>query len=265
LAAVCLLGATAIAHTSNEYQSKPTQSARGSRVVTSPAVAVEFDPSLAKVPPAFAGHDVVRLITVIRDRNKVAQKGEFETTEEYKKRLAQPHDTKLYGSLTERSTLAFVTGITQAEYDADTQRLRFLVDGAMKDHDKLVVRLVDNTKQREYQATNAFGAAVTVTELRGDRFGISVVNKGDTPGMRMFLRAPLDVQAAKAAKASAKALIVGTLADDLLDSTLLLNTPTRDVAVDSLVPSVYLKMNVQAIWLFDQPTGRVYHKEQLAP
>ena len=79
----------------------------------------------------------------------------------------------------------------------------------------------------------------------------------------MFLRATLDPPTAKAVKTSAKALLVCKLGDDFLDSSLLLNKPTRDVPVDSLVTNFYLKVNVLAIWLFDQPTGRVYHKQEL--
>ena len=75
--------------------------------------------------------------------------------------------------------MAFVTGIGQSEYDADAQRLRLIVDGAMTDNGKLIVRLADNTKERPYAASNAFGAQITVSELRGERFGLSVVNTGD--------------------------------------------------------------------------------------
>lgn len=96
---------------------------------------VPFDITLNKVPTGYKGHDLELLYKSLR--KKLPERGEFETTEDYKKRIERVTKEPLFGQLTGQSTFATVlnldshwnlesnwVGYSNIEYDADHKVLK---------------------------------------------------------------------------------------------------------------------------------------------
>src|SRR5258708_6038063 len=88
-------------------------------VPTIPAYSqTQFDPKSLRLPPHFIGHDIVRLYRSFAALND-AKKSEYETTDQFNKRIELTEAKLFMGSTTDTVTMSFVVPVN-AEYDADT-------------------------------------------------------------------------------------------------------------------------------------------------
>src|SRR5215217_4611094 len=78
-----------------------------------------FDPSVEKLPPDYRGHDSKEIIAALTRRDSQSVKGEFETTEQFRRRVKALDASPLSGGLTADSLLAFVIDGVETRYDAD--------------------------------------------------------------------------------------------------------------------------------------------------
>lgn len=82
---------------------------------------VSFDPVIQKIPVPYLGHNIEQVYEGFK-RKEAKQKDEFETTEQYQRRLTEQAGKPLFGSVGQDSILAFVVR-PSTEYDADRQTL----------------------------------------------------------------------------------------------------------------------------------------------
>jgi len=86
----------------------------------------EFDTRTRKLAPGFAGNDIEAIWTKLEEHRSQRDKGEFETSEEFRKRQAQESNQPLVGQTTRNSTLAFVVDpeYGDVKYNPDTRVLQ---------------------------------------------------------------------------------------------------------------------------------------------
>lgn len=125
-----------------------------------------------KLPPGFKGDDIKNLAEIISSMQlaKIKGKGEFETTEEYQKKM-----NKILSGIDMNRIYAFNNNM-KATYDADQLLLMFKDDyfGFTDDNGKITTMIeYDKRTVRSYIATNAFGAQIKVRSSEEYRYKIA--------------------------------------------------------------------------------------------
>lgn len=168
----------------DQTQNRSTPHAAPEQKPTEPAYTTQpLDVSVSSLPAGFRGHDAAEIYKRLAERTKVSTKSEFETTEAYRQRVQLEASKPLTGSLTQRSTFAFVIGKLDAKYDADQQvmyikaKLSRVKEGAALDEDKrsLLWDIV-NRDNSSYTGSNAYGAQVQVERKVADFYEVAFAN-----------------------------------------------------------------------------------------
>ncbi|MBN2230876.1 MAG: hypothetical protein JW779_14910 [Candidatus Thorarchaeota archaeon] len=132
-------------------------------------------------------HDIKDVFDVILEYKYPPKRGEFETLEDYKKRLPTPYDSSSIWYV-------FLEAMGDArnkpyEYDIDNEMLTF-VGGSKyelppKNYEPLqgypICVKVRNKELGSYEATNAFGATINVEKTHFEAFVVNYVNESGLP------------------------------------------------------------------------------------
>ncbi len=86
---------------------------------------VNSNTSLGTLSPNYSGHDPKTLLVLLTDLKRRLVKSEFETTADYVKRVAEEKKKPILNDLTIQNTFYLVVSSVVAEYDADSQTMRF--------------------------------------------------------------------------------------------------------------------------------------------
>lgn len=230
---------------------------------------VSLDTSTAGLPPHYRGSDCVAITRKIKSNN--LGKSEYETTASYSARMATLGRQKLEGARTMSDRIGFVepAGVGDTTYDADTGRLNIKATWGRDrlDVERSAYRGSVMSEAVAYDDSavvhNGYGAAV-----RGSKSGRTVCalafsnfpyEQGEPASFAVSV--PLTPVQAKAVKRHLALLYVGTLAAPYLGTysqfqEASLETPHQIVwNGDSAV------LTLSEIWLFDQSTGTILHKE----
>lgn len=140
-----------------------------------------FDITADKLPPNYAGHDAKQLYQNIQQRKSREKKGEFETSEQFQKRVEKESTAPILGSLGTDNYFVFQPMKIDSQYDADKKVLSVPFDFALGLLDKDKTRKVIDIKSEvvkvgTYTATNAFGALINVEEMIYRKYLLAISN-----------------------------------------------------------------------------------------
>jgi hypothetical protein len=143
---------------------------------------VPFDLNIDRIPLPCSGHDVEQIYEAFDKRKKAERKDEFETTEQYQRRLTEQSGKPFFGQIGSDSVLAFVVD-TSSEYDADSQTLMISIIpsavwlSSQTDKSRLALKVkpgkVTKTKST---GQNAYGAKADIQETHVIMFNLAVHN-----------------------------------------------------------------------------------------
>lgn len=294
--AVSLTFLTAFAH--GQYR-QPNR-----RVKPSPAPASEgvsnssapIDIEAARLPIGYKGNDPQQIFKTLADRR--TPKGEFETTDAYRDRIAKELARPVLGSLTAfNSIFAFELGGRLrliSEYNADTENLQVGVRRGQvtkgitllsDDWVTLPLPIVVSTSQEKYQATNAYGAQVVVDKSTLAAYELIVRNWKDWEAVRytpisgharepssaresslkpdsLLFSTTMSPAEARLVKPHLKLLGLVRLKYPFTEFDVSRSKPTFDVPEDTIIRYNYLHADLIELWLFDANTGKVLQKRR---
>jgi hypothetical protein len=239
-----------------------------------------FDLNQTNLGPDFQGHDIVSMISAIKDSSALKEKSEFESTPAFEARRAGFVEQTLYGSITSTSYLSFVVGEGSTfgstpvfNYDADSQILTVLLPGSAQqfvmDKDKpildgiLIRRVIRDADS--YIGSNAFGAKVEVSRTYAEEFGVAFPRDnwlfGTVKYGRMFTYLlPLSPDEARAFKADAKLLLLCRMSPPWFRNSAHGHDATIEEPYETIVGDNYLQVEPEQLWIFHQKTGEVIRK-----
>lgn len=242
-----------------------------------------------RIQPGYAGTTAAGLVGAI-EKLAALKKGEFESTADFDARKTAALAGRLLGEATLEDTFAFVLPVFPAsrygnglkyEFNADTSQARLFVlpkslsiNGigasayemrAGNSLDQLGISFKTDSR-RAYQASNAYGASITVVKTDVTQLGIAA---NRMPFLRFERESTysnpmpvawLPMENAKAAKElpAMKALVVMKLAAPYLVHDLSHSTPTRDEPTEISVRSKYLTGDALGIVFYSGLTGEVF-------
>lgn len=83
--------------------------------------------TMDSLPPNFGGNDARVVYMQLLELKKRLVKSEFETTAQHQTRVATEAQKPIVGDLTLKDTFALLISDVEAEYDADSQKMRFSI------------------------------------------------------------------------------------------------------------------------------------------
>lgn len=254
---------------------------------------VKFSMSMiesGRIDPGYAGIPVSEVVEAIEQITNVA-KGEFESTADYNKRKSAALARTFLGNLTVDDTLAFVVPVAASRqyasglkynFNADTGEVRLYVlptsstlNGIGAPDYRTNRRKSEGLDQFDidfkiiskntYQASNAYGATITVDESNSVKHGIAANRIPFLDFKREIIyRNPIptvqfNMENAKAAKElpSLKALIVMKLADPYVVYNFFHSKPTRDSPNELSSQGKYLTGDVMGIVFYSGINGEI--------
>jgi len=196
----------------------------------------------------------------------VGPKGEFETTRQYEERSRVALPDRYFAVSVAGSRLC-----TPAwSYDADKETMRgfVLLNRARADGHSLIAVNCASHDVGTYEASNAFGAKVTVTEKRDTVYSIRPTPSLDI-GVMLDLSVSMSVDTARIAKPNLGAIVVFRPAVDAVGRAVFSETEfsgaTRDYPTKRTVEHFIINVDRDAeLWVYNQRTGTIYRKVKIA-
>jgi len=224
-----------------------------------------FDPQVPSLPPGYMGYDIERFY----NEHVQPAKSEFETAEQYKNRLGAPGSFQTYAFRFGTVPPVKGRGRPFLKYNAEKQqfetRINFNLDSARdptaSPSDSTLVLKMDLRNETKSTMTNAFNAAVEVTNRTIDQYGLRMAAKG-LPTVEVNI--PLPGLRAEAVKDTLAFLAVASPAT-ATDGTLTYSTGgVKEATFQSpsglVYQSHYISADRLSIWAYDTVTGEVYQK-----
>ena len=227
-----------------------------------------FDPTSVRLTAHFMGHDVVSLYKDY-EAIRTAEKTEFETTDQFNKRIQLARTKVVMGSVAEATILAFVVPV-ESEYDADARSLTVGVQCSNPHGEQKKVSdsigVSRRTTHREYVASNAFGVKVNVQETDVESFHIAVDNPDDFPiaTAKYLILSSIESapDPARKIKSTVSALAVCSIqsGEEATSDDFILSKATFDDPHEYFEQMHFLKTKLLAVWFFDSTSGKIYAK-----
>ncbi|MBK5276535.1 MAG: hypothetical protein JJE30_16005 [Desulfuromonadales bacterium] len=165
--------------------------------------AVQIDSNLEKLPSNYYGNDPKSIYDAIKKRNRSAVKGEFETTEQFQKRIDKENSLPIIGQIGPKGLFSLQARRTEVNYSADISELSVDIElqkvsepmgyGIQKliNPSYKVSSYIENSKEisltseekgsRSYAAQNRYGASTVVSESNYESYGAIVDNYRELP------------------------------------------------------------------------------------
>ena len=227
-----------------------------------------FDLAVDDLPPNYLGHSFFQIYAALRGRGPLLRKGEYESTIDYKNRLARLSTWPIAGSLDSNSVVAFSLSPVKQKYDADLTALDLSLEFEGGYSEDLTVSWLHSQKLiGSYIGHNAFNRAVRVKAYRYDDYLLSV-KKDSTSNVPSFVSAQkayatsiiIPPMEARILRSSVRALLVCKLRTDPVSSDESHSPATISEPYDEYTFTYTLGVIPLAIWFYDVSTGRVLAK-----
>jgi tetratricopeptide (TPR) repeat protein len=124
---------------------------------------VNSNTSLGTLSPNYSGHDPKTLLVQLTDLKRRLVKSEFETTADYVKRVAEEKKKPILNDLTIQNTFYLVVSGVVAEYDADSQTMRFFLPvekNALAETYRLLYRSESKSEIRDLSRINLYSISL---------------------------------------------------------------------------------------------------------
>jgi len=252
----------------------PKRAAAGAPVMVkphepSPIVAPEapFDQSGMTLGPAFKGNSCSQIASALKAAR--VTKDEYETTSAFNDRMSALAAAELTGSVKMPDRLAFVRGSDlpiSTRYNADGGLLHISIPTVRRQSLKQAktsyyqAEVLDSklVRERDYEASNAYGKSVIVHSNSYDVCAISFLNRpGGSVSFTQEIKLPMPVNMAKSLKGDIDVVYVGRLTDPWLDTFAELRQPTIDSPREESLVGPVLYMTLDSILVTQRTKGAI--------
>lgn len=228
------------------------------------------------LPQNYLGHSPIDVLSALLDRSRPMEKGEFETTEAYRKRIQQVRQKPILGSTTISDLLAFSV-IPDEEtvrllYNADTQTFSVSIKPeSSPNYQGPSLNLFSDSRQvGSFIGRNAFNRSTRVTVRRNTSLRMACLNyffEGMFLDSRFLekcsVSVPIPLNVAKETKSRLRVLLIGNTIpvsgvyarsfSEVIEATL--QEPVQNRNFEYLFYFV-----IRDVWVFDFGTGEVFSR-----
>ncbi|MBS7777672.1 hypothetical protein [Acidovorax sp. CCYZU-2555] len=233
-----------------------------------------FDTTLEALPVGYRGHDCSAIATVLKKQK--TDKDEMETTDEYKARMENMSSIKIGPNLTVGDTIALRAEIEPergVKYMADARMLYIMSQpqpSMMYVNEKgpgsnWVSLARTEGRERRYQASNAYGATVTVTSRNFKTCAVAFTNLGHAAheSIDVYL-SDVGADVARRAKAGVSFFYVGKLERPFIKAVYESSLPKIDFPFESHWTGDAVVIRLEQAWAVEAKTGEVLGKREFS-
>jgi hypothetical protein len=227
---------------------------------------IQVDTSLNRLPPKYFGNDPRALFTAIEKRKDKAEKSEFETIEQFQKRITNENSMPIIGKLSTDSLWSLQANEAKFEYSADSAEMNIYINFGFDGILKAISLSSVEINHGSYAASNSYGASTVVKSSDYESYAAAPCNYSefpfkDTIGQHYIgVKIALDQNEAKNAKNDMKVLLIAKLADPLISEVERYHEATFSSPNTSIFSDRYIHINLNEIWIYNQKTGQIYSK-----
>lgn len=233
-----------------------------------------FDADIEKLPPNFLGHNGKQIYESLQSRKFTATKDEFETTEQFNRRVQSASQLPLFGKVSTQSLLALKLERFDSKYDADQSILQARLFTTLACMSETITPLLNCFTQNwevsssEYLAQNIFGVKFKVKKVVSESIELNIVNYEKLQLKEIEISSekavtfdiPMDMSKARNVKENLKALIIGELTYPYISSSGRSTEGTITSPTDVITTQQILRLKVLQLWLYDFKTGEILKK-----
>jgi len=237
---------------------------------------------IEKLPPNFIGQDIEAVIKRVNATGGVQAKSEFETAEQYKRRLSLPDNP---------SQLVFLLRVGENDgggaavsfnYDADKQTMTadlfgllsfllvyngvqaFMMPGEQRQSLQIPSFQVEVKRRlvssRQYDASNKFGVKTVVTSEEWNEFGLAFHEHGILSAEDPKFSWQMTAMEAKDVKPFLRLAVLCVQSQAHIYKDDSHGKPTIDRPLEFITNEAYLPVLAQQVWMFDSRSGRILKK-----
>ena len=237
-----------------------------------------IDLTVTMLPPNYAGHNLKSIYEALKKRKEKVEKGEYESTEQYKQRIQELEHKPLIGGLTVNDLYSFVV-TPNSTYNADFQTLTLMIREASVFEGVAVnssVIGIDGPKlyleESTYIGSNAYGAATVVKKSRKSYIDLAFSNKSAllslikqddyNSGTFEFELGKITPETAKAIRDNIRVVFIYNLEEPYLlsEGYVRVDEPTINYPYDDLTVLENVFAISQEIWIFNKTNGEILLK-----
>ena len=242
-------------------------SAPAQRKPSRPATAQKFNLNAEQLPRGFVGDNIAVIYGQMYSRMR--PKGEYETTDQYRTRLAgaiEAYENRLLAFRFKPPHMPEVNddyAFYFVDYNADAQEMTVRVP-SKGDPEELEVNVAGTVSRSTYKAQNRFGVSAAVTRYKGRLYDIVFKWK---PG-RIRFKFEIPPAQAKIIGDRITTLFIGTPKTGRPYKSMIRHYdampigPTMDYPYEDLTETSTIVMDMKEIWIYDRVTMKVLAKEK---
>jgi hypothetical protein len=228
----------------------------------------QIDITADRLPKNYYGNNADAVYSSLVKEEKKEVKGEFETTEQFLKRVENKKPAPFYGSIQKNGLYAFKEENTSIKYDADLSLFQigisfyYIKTGYQSEGNaNFNAKSINSTNEKtyhKYNASNSYGASTMVTEVITRRTNIAFSNYAEFFKNDICIKATLEE--AKSTKEHIKVLFIGELESPFFSSTFDHDKPTMDSPTEITTTNNYIYLKLIEVWIYNQKTGLILKK-----
>lgn len=244
-----------------------------------------IDLNVSRLPQHYAGNDFVKIYTACKDNADRFVKTQFENDQQFEKRKAGLLVSPLLGKLKYGDNLALSKKFMSGDFNIWSIIFGFTAQNAVEklfleqmkagleesrtalsyDAEKGTARitlgspiLFERVKKSSYQATNAYGATVTVQRAEGTIYLLKCLPQDCT---EFSLIAEMSGETAQRLSQNGRVLLIGKVKEPFVKVAMPISiTPTFKEPREITIAVETLLFDVSEIWLYDFETGEIFAK-----
>jgi TonB family protein len=245
----------------------------------------DLDPIVNELPPRFAGVALPALYRALRSHQPSLYKSEYETSEEYSRRIVHVNALELLNGIPLGGLIAILPSCIhdialgdqecKSAYDADKAILR-VESPIEKEMDSFQATVNDGPRRPGGIGQNSYGARFPISKM--DIVTYSIVAKtpewfnGQSekafPGEEKAfpeeyattVSMPIEVAEARAAKENIRELVIARVVPPFYSVQESVNAASPSFPIQSHVESRSIYMEIEQVWFFNLKTGKIYRK-----
>jgi hypothetical protein len=260
----------------------------------------QIDLSLEKLTPNYYGNNPKSILSALKNRKNTAKKDEFETSEQFEKRVENEKRLPIIGQIGLEGIFSLQTkaGKGDIKYSADDSEFTIeitldkikepLMSGSYNKNAKTIMLIDELISSNTHSASNSYGAIIEVKEKNYEEYQAAIANFKSFPFkegiskfardmyefkpnpryltddrykvMRISSKLKANTNEAKSLKENIKVLLIGKIDEPQISDSYFHAKPTRDDPAELTVMTNYIYLNLQEIWIYNQATGQIYSK-----
>jgi hypothetical protein len=231
---------------------------------------LKFDPNCTSLPPRYLGHDFSKVFNILKQRTEKLEKGEFETTEQFKKREDRENSKPILGNLTIDDYFVFSQSFDNHvtlsfNYNADLSVIEIEFHAYREQYwkgDPFSVCI--NTKSDftgDYIGQNAMGAKIRVHKHTDIESSVLLTE----PSISLpssFKLENIQPYKAKELKENIRVLFVFKLKPPYQDSYINVKPATFDYEFEDTTYYEWLFADMKQVIVYDFKTGEILDRER---